>query len=622
MKKTALFLFPVIIFISMHTNAQTYNYYFGNIHAHSSYSDGNKDSSSSLMTKPLQDFNYAKNAQHIDFYGISEHNHYSAGMESPVNYHRGLADADSANEDGVFVALYGMEWGVISGGGHVIIYGYDSLLGWDDNDYDVYVPENDYATLWQKLNEKPGAFGYLAHPQSSDYNNLFATSVNLSADNAIIGMAARSGPAFSTNTTYSNPSAGNYISRYNDALKRGYHLGVGLDHDTHNSVFGKQTPGRMVVLAPVLTRAAILDAIRKMRFYSSDDWNAQVNFTISGKPMGSALTHTGSPGISVTVTDPDAAESVSSIAVYYGVPGSGTNAAVLTTVTNTASLSYTHAIANNSTYYYYLKIIQTDGNTIWTSPIWYTRNDALTPTPPLANFSSSSATVCAGQPISFTDQTSNGPTSWDWTLTGATPNTSDHQNFTASYNTAGIYTVQLTASNDYGISAVKTGTISVMALPNLVAVPDTICSGETATLTVSGASSYTWNTGSNSSTINPAPTVTSLYSVTGLLNGCSRSINTYVVVQNCVGIEELSKKELKLYPNPARQFLTIDLDGFTHEKTIELYDASGRLVVSKTNREPLVKLDVSALDSGMYLVKIISGNSLYALDKVVIEKNK
>ena len=117
--------------------AQTYNYYYGNIHAHTGYSDGNKDSATSLMSTPLQDFNYAKQSAHIDFYGISEHNHLQAGMKSPGDYHQGILDADAVNADGSFVAMYGMEYGVISNGGHVIIYGFDSLIGWDANDYDI-----------------------------------------------------------------------------------------------------------------------------------------------------------------------------------------------------------------------------------------------------------------------------------------------------------------------------------------------------------------------------------------------------------------------------------------------------------------------------------------------------
>ncbi len=618
MLKTSLTLLLFIGTFAISLKAQTLNYYFGNIHAHTSYSDGNQDSSTSSITKPLQDFNYAKASQHIDFYGISEHNHFSAGMTNPINFHRGIADANTANIDGSFVALYGMEWGVISGGGHVIVYGYDSLMGWDNHDYDVYVAQDDYASLWKKINEKPGSFAYLAHPQSSDYSNLFTSTVTISADNAIVGMAARSGPAFSTNTSYSNPSTSNFIARYNDALKRGYHLGVGLDHDTHNSVFGRQTDGRLVVLATALTQIDVLDAIRKMRFYSSDDWNVKVDFSVFNQPMGSIITHTGTPVITAVITDPDVSETVSSIAVYYGVPGSGVNATVLTTVTNTATLSYAHTIANNSTYYYYLKITQADGDIVWTSPIWYTRNDAITNNPPASNFSMVSNTVCIGQPITFTDNTTNAPTNWNWTLTGALPATSNNQHVVATYYTTGTYTVGLVASNVFGPGALVTNTVTVVPQPSLSVTSETICTGESGVLTVSGATTYSWSTGSVSPTISITPTVSTLYTVTGMSGGCSSTVNTFVVVQPCVGIEELSKGAVKLYPNPASQFLMIDFNPSIINKTVEVYDATGKLVISKTISESLLTLDVSELSNGMYLVKVKLDNSFYATEKLVI----
>ena len=78
------YLLLVGLLISSNCQAQQLNFYFGNMHAHTSYSDGNKDSATSGMTTPLQAFNYAKQSTQIDFYGISEHNHYSAGMPAPV----------------------------------------------------------------------------------------------------------------------------------------------------------------------------------------------------------------------------------------------------------------------------------------------------------------------------------------------------------------------------------------------------------------------------------------------------------------------------------------------------------------------------------------------------------
>lgn len=612
-----------ILIATIAADAQTLNYYFGNIHAHSSYSDGNKDSSLSGLTTPLQNFNYAKNSQQIDFYGISEHNHYSAGMTAIADYHRGLADADSATVDGTFVALYGMEWGVISGGGHVLVYGYDSLIGWDNNTYDVYVASSDYATLWKKINEKPGAFAYLAHPQSTDYSGLFSSSAGLMADNAIVGMAARSGPAFSTNTTYSNPSGSNFIARYNDALKRGYHLGVGLDHDTHNSVFGRQTAGRMVVLAPALTRADILTAIRKMRFYSSDDWNVKVSFTIANMPMGTVFSHAGVPVIKVKVTDPNSSDHTASIVIYRGVPGSNSAPTTLTTVNNADSMSYTHNISNNDSYYYYAKITQTDGNTIWTSPIWYKRNDAITEAPPVANFTLSDDSICAGQTITFSDNSGNSPTDWNWSFGNAVPPASFNQNGITTYSAPGTYNITLTASNAYGTSNTVTKSITVLPLPDVQVTSITMCQGATDTLVATGADSYIWNDGTQGSALYVSPFSTANYAVTGTAaNGCSKMVQATVTVQPCTGVDEAepSQKTIAIFPNPATQSITMDIGTYEGTKTIEIYDMLGKLVWTQTGTDTVYKIDVSAYHNGNYIVYLKIENKIQSSSLFIVER--
>lgn len=458
--KSILFHTALFIFITANVNSQTINYYFGNLHAHSSYSDGNKDSSASLISKPLQDFNYAKNSQHIDFYGISEHNHLSAGLTSPLHYHQGVRDAKAASTTN-FLALYGMEYGVISNGGHVVVYGYDSLLiGWDNSDFDVFNSEYNYATLWKTINKKPSAFAMLAHPANTDYDSLYFKNYNASFDSAIVGTPFRSGPAFSTNTTYSDPSTSDFIVRYTTALKKGYHVGIGLDHDTHNSVFGRQSAGRLVVMAPTLTQYDLFNAIKSMHFYGSDDWNAKVNFSINGQMMGSIISHSGTPTLSVSITDPDG-ETASNISVYCGIPGSGSNPFVLTSATNTNTLTYTHAITNNAIYYYYLKITQADGDIIYTSPIWYKRNDAITQYPPVANFLTVSSNPSCAHTFTLTDNSTNSPTSWSWYMPGATPSISTLQNPVINYTTSGTKNITLIATNSSGSSTSITQTVSV-----------------------------------------------------------------------------------------------------------------------------------------------------------------
>ncbi len=370
-----------------------YNFYFGNIHSHSSYSDGNKDSATSGYYYPGQDFYYAKSSYHFDFLGIAEHNHYTSnnnpGMHR-ADYARGLYQADTANNDGTFVSMFGMEWGVISNGGHVVTYGVPGLVGWEtgsggwgsSSNYDTYCAKSDYTNFWPIVNSysASNAFCTLAHPQPGDYGGLEgAATYSTTADNAIVGTAIRSGSAFSTTTDYSDPAPTLYEWYYLATLAKGYHLGPTADQDNHNTTFGRTSKIRTVVLASALKRDSIIAAYRAMRFYASDDWNAQVTFTVNGNYMGSNFSTNSNSSIFVSVSDPDVGDNVDSIMIYSGSPGSGINATMIASVKGSSTLNFTDVTAQTTQYYYFAKIRQLDGNLIWTSPVWVYRNAVILP---------------------------------------------------------------------------------------------------------------------------------------------------------------------------------------------------------------------------------------------------
>ena len=413
------------------------NFYYGNLHSHSSYSDGNKDD---LTKKPEDDYAFAKNSMNLDFLGISEHNHTQAGM-SLANWQPGIDAAKKATTS-TFVAMHGMEWGVISGGGHVIVYGIDSLIGWESGENQIYVPKSTYtgtAGLFRIINRHGlNAVATLAHPNTTDYNNISAT-YDLSADSAIVGTALESGPAFSTNVTYSDPASSmSYLSYYNRMLAKGYHLGATIDHDNHNLTFGRHTRARLVVLAPALTENDLLDAIKKMRFYASQDSAAKIVFTINKQPVGSIFKTAGAPQISVSsiTTSP-----VTSIKILYGTPASGTNPVELTTA-STTSLTYTdNALANLATGYYYADIVEADGSRIITSPIWYTRDDA---------------TVKGNQNLTFAAARAATYGDADLPLNATSDNTTINITYTSS--DTNIATI---SNND--IHIVKAGTVTITA---------------------------------------------------------------------------------------------------------------------------------------------------------------
>src|SRR5437870_2542094 len=67
-----IILFSAAILFSNKFSTQTYQYYFGNLHAHTAFSDGNKDSTSSGIARPDEGYAYAKLSNDFDFLGISE----------------------------------------------------------------------------------------------------------------------------------------------------------------------------------------------------------------------------------------------------------------------------------------------------------------------------------------------------------------------------------------------------------------------------------------------------------------------------------------------------------------------------------------------------------------------
>ena len=151
------------------------------------------------------------------------------------------------------------------------------------------------------------------------------------------------------------------------------------------------------------------------------------------------------------------------------------------------------------------------GNNLYLDNINVANTAAAAPTASFANVPAQ----CAGTPIAFTDQSVNAPTSWLWSMPGASPSTYTVQNPTATFTASGTYTVSLTATNSTGSSTPYTQVITINPKPTIAVASSTICAGATATITASGASTYLWNTGASGASLTNSPTATTPYTVTG-----------------------------------------------------------------------------------------------------------
>jgi PKD repeat protein len=154
---------------------------------------------------------------------------------------------------------------------------------------------------------------------------------------------------------------------------------------------------------------------------------------------------------------------------------------------------------------------------------------------PTAAFTINPSTVCVGQTVNFTDNSTGSPSAWSWTITGGSPATSTVQNPSATYASPGIYSVTLVSSNGFGTSSPLTKTLSVLAAPSLTAISATspICAGASATLMASGSgvTGYTWNPGGLiGGTVTATPSVSTIYTVSFSNGTCSNSATVSVVV--------------------------------------------------------------------------------------------
>lgn len=81
---------------------------------------------------------------------------------------------------------------------------------------------------------------------------------------------------------------------------------------------------------------------------------------------------------------------------------------------------------------------------------------------PVTDFVADDVQIPEGQTVTFTDLSTNNPTSWSWTFEGGTPATSTEESPVVTYSTAGLYDVTLVTTNAAGDdSASKTEYILV-----------------------------------------------------------------------------------------------------------------------------------------------------------------
>lgn len=136
----------------------------------------------------------------------------------------------------------------------------------------------------------------------------------------------------------------------------------------------------------------------------------------------------------------------------------------------------------------------------------------VSPQPRVYASTSNDTTICQGDTVTVA---AFGGASYLW----SNGSTNDWVNVSPQTTTQYVVTV----TNNYNCSQQDTVNVTVLPTPNLTLPPDqSICHGETVTLTASGGYTYHWDNGSQDSSITVSPNSTSAYSVTATHpSGCT-----------------------------------------------------------------------------------------------------
>ncbi|HYG25421.1 MAG TPA: CehA/McbA family metallohydrolase, partial [Caulobacteraceae bacterium] len=306
--------------------------YFGNLHAHTAYSDGSGT--------PAEAYAAAARAG-LDFMAVTEHNHKAAEGTGDRRDHLLIANqpslysgsdssslisaARAATVEGRFVAIYGQEFSTISSGNHVNVFDVPAVIDAQDGAYDDLL-----GWLGRHLatGGQPGLVQF-NHPedeegQPNDYGRddfgdddrwLAAMDPYVELIEVLNAPALKDGVDFRSRR---------HERKYFEYLNLGFHLAPSVGHDNHYRNWGRSTDARVAVIADRLTKPAILSALRARHAYATEDKNLRIIFRANGALSGDITTPPalGSElALTVEISDPDEPDASYLVDVFVDEPG-------------------------------------------------------------------------------------------------------------------------------------------------------------------------------------------------------------------------------------------------------------------------------------------------------------
>ena len=430
-----------------------YQLYFGQLHSHTTYSDG----SGSLETA-LEYIGNLPESANVDFVAFTDHSNYfdASGAANPEGalydmslatassqalwsaYKTAVADFNAAQSDVVAIAGFEMTW---SGGpGHINTFNTPGIVSRNNTTLNSKTNDAGMKAYYALLSQPEGAdsISQFNHP-----GDTFGTFTDFAYWDALIDTRIQ---LVEVGNGEGQIGAGGYYPSYEYyimALDKGWHVAPSNNQDNHKGKWGNANDARDVILTDDFSEEGIYQAIRDRRVYATEDKNLEILYTVNGNQLGSVLEEVPEElNLNVQVYDPDATDSISKVEVVVNsgkVAYTWDDPATLATGELTCTLEPTYS-------YYFIRVTQGDGDLAVTAPVWVgetmklgissvtsgtstpVTGEALTLTTTLFNSESTDATVKSityttnGSVVLGTDTTgytvpASGTLAVDWTYT-------------------------------------------------------------------------------------------------------------------------------------------------------------------------------------------------------------
>lgn len=352
--------------------------YFGQIHSHTTLSDG---------VGSIEDaFSYGKNtAKNLDYLIITDHSNYldsKSNLGTMDGKNLGTATSyvdDSGNivtiskwelghmtadkyTDSTFVADFGYEMTWSGQYGHMNTYATDGFVSRNNGTYTISGGQG-LRNYYDLLTEYPQSISMFNHPGST-----FGTFDDFAYyteeyDQVIKLIEVGNGEGATTSSGYW-PS----YEQFTRALDKGWHIAPANNQDNHKGKWGDANTARDVAWTNDFTQNGILQAMREMRMYATEDNNLQVTYFINDEPLGTIFdTKPAALDFAVTVYDPDVADKSFTLSIIAN--NGKTVYSQSGVIINNEPCVFNFTLAPDYSYYY-VRIDQSDSNIAVTAPIW------------------------------------------------------------------------------------------------------------------------------------------------------------------------------------------------------------------------------------------------------------